>query len=132
MCENDVHGIVGEVLTHIDLDPERDAIRLTTESGRTFLIHHDQDCCESVHIEDTEGNWRELLGKQVIEVTHEETESGDPPPEDAESWTRTALAFKVDDATVISRWIGESNGHYSESVTIAEITAQGARYGESV
>ena len=114
--------LIGEVLTHIDVDPEKNEILLTTESGREIIIHHDQDCCENVHIEDTEGNWLTLIGKPLVEVTEDAVDQGDPPPASPDSWTRTTLTFKVDGATVISRWIGESNGYYSESVHIKEIT----------
>jgi hypothetical protein len=97
---------------------------LTTASGRKIWIHHDQDCCESVRIEDTQGNWHELIGKVIVEASEDVRSSG---PRCSESWTRTTLTFRVDGATVISRWIGESNGYYSESVDIEELTKRGAQ-----
>lgn len=118
----ELDSLVGEVLTHIDVSESNEEIRLTTQSGRIILIYHDQDCCESVKIEDTEGDWHSLIGKVLIETKKEEYPQGDPPPEYPDSWTRTVLKFRVDDATVISRWIGESNGYYSESVDIEDIT----------
>ena len=119
-CEIDV--LVGEVLTHIDTDEEDNEIMLTTQSGKVIKIFHDQDCCETVAIEDTEGDWHRLVGKVIIEASKDEEPQGDPPPEYPDSWTRTTLKFRVDDATVISRWIGESNGYYSESVDIEDLT----------
>ena len=115
-------SLVGEVLTHIDTDEKNNEVLLTTASGRQIKIFHSQDCCESVYIEDTEGNWHELIGKVLVEAKHEESSEGDPPQEYAESWTRTSLTFKVDGATVISKWIGESNGYYSESVDLEDVT----------
>ena len=117
------NSLVGEVLTHIDIDESSDRILLTTQSGRQILIHHEQDCCESVSIEDTEGNWHSLLGKPLAEVSEEYGQIGNPP-EYADSWTRTELTFKVDGATVINRWIGESNGYYSETIDLVDITAK--------
>jgi hypothetical protein len=114
----EIEQLVGETLTYVDTDENNDEIMLTTASGKIIKIFHEQDCCESVHIEDTEGNWHELIGKVIVEATNESTSEGEPPNEYSESWTRTTLTFKVDDATVISRWIGESNGYYSESVDI--------------
>jgi len=116
----EIESLIGEVLTHIDTD-DSDQILLTTESGRQILIHHYQDCCETVKIEDTEGKWHELIGKPILMAKHDVYPSGDPPPEYQDSWTRTTLTFKVNDATVISKWIGESNGYYSESVDLEEI-----------
>lgn len=119
----ELEELVGEVLTHIDVDEEKDEILLTTESGRQIRLHHDQDCCEYVRIEGTDGQWRELIGKPILEAKHEEDDGQHgniARPNDTR--TRTVLTFKVDGATVISRWIGESNGCYSESVDIEEIT----------
>lgn len=111
-------SLVGETLTYIDVDNDNNEIMLTTSSGRTIRIFHYQDCCESVRIVDTEGNWHDLIGKVLVEATHDETGEGD----DWGHETKTTLTFRVDGATVISRWVGESNGYYSESVDIEELT----------
>ncbi len=113
--------LVGHTLSHIDVDDEHHEILLTTESGRRVLIEHDQECCESVILEGVDGNPLELLGKPLLLAEHEAIDQGDPPPEAPDSWTRTKLTFRVDGATVICRWIGESNGCYSESVDIREL-----------
>lgn len=114
-----INELVGETLAFIDASEGE--ILLTTQSGRRIRIHHEQDCCETVRVEDTQGNWHDLIGKVIIEATEDVQPQGDPPPEYQDSWTRTTLIFKVDDATVISKWIGESNGYYSESVDIEEL-----------
>jgi len=115
-CEIEV--LVGEVLTHIDTDEKNNEIMLTTESGKIIKIFHDQDCCETVAIEDTEGEWHKLVGKVIVEASKDEKQGEC----DYGSITETTLKFRVDDATVISRWIGESNGYYSESVDIEDVT----------
>jgi len=118
----DIKELIGEVLTYIDIDPKNDVILLTTQSGRQIRICHYQDCCESVYIENTDGKWHELFGKPILDASHEECSSGNLPEECYEdSWTRTTLTFKTDKATVINRWIGTSNGYYSESVSLIEI-----------
>ena len=110
-------SLVGEVLTHVDIDDKLGVIMLTTESGRVVKVFHDQDCCEHVYIDGFDGDMQSLVGKVLIEVEQKEFDKGDPPPNEySESWTRTELRFRVDDATVISRWIGTSNGYYSEDV----------------
>lgn len=112
----------GETLTYIDVDTETDRILLTTASGRTILIHHNQDCCESVRIEDTEGNFHELIGRVITEAS-EHTQTGEYGEyEHSESWTKTQLTFRAGASTVISRWIGESNGYYSETVDIEDLS----------
>src|SRR5574343_300489 len=107
----DASSLVGETLTYIDIDPENNVILLTTESGKRIKIYHDQDCSETVEIVDTDGNWHDLIGKPIVLAEHEAQQDGDPQPSEwADSWTRTTLTFKVDGSTVISRWIGKSNG----------------------
>lgn len=115
-----MNSLLGEILTHIDIDENNDQIMLTTESGRKIMIYHIQDCCESVRIESVSGDCKKLIGKAIL-VSDELVYSGDPPDEYSESWTRTDLTFKVNDETVIVRWIGESNGYYSESVDFQEL-----------
>ncbi|WP_417737245.1 hypothetical protein [Rosistilla oblonga] len=108
------------MLTHIDTDEKNNEIMLTTESGKVIKIFHDQDCCETVAIEDAEGEWHKLFGKVLVEASRDEKQSEC----DYGSKTETTLKFRVDGATVISRWIGESNGYYSESVDIEEVVSQ--------
>lgn len=112
-----IQSLVGEVLTYIDIDEKENQIKLTTASGREVMIYHEQNCCESVCIESTEGDWLSLVGKVIVGVSHDEYERDN-------EWgheTRTELKFIVDGSTVISRWIGESNGYYSEIVDFIEI-----------
>ena len=115
-----VKELIGETLTHIDADESGDTIRMETASGKVITLYHFQDCCESVRIEDTQGNWHDLIGKVIVGAEKRDGQFGEPY--EADSWTRTEFTFKVDDATVISRWIGESNGYYSESVDIKVAT----------
>jgi len=119
----EVGAIVGEVLTHVDTNEHGDEILLTTASGKTIKIFHSQDCCETVSIEGTDGAWHDLFGKVIVEATQSEWSDQEPKPNEySESWTRTELKFRSDDTTVISRWIGESNGYYSEGVSIEDVT----------
>ena len=120
-----IENLVGEVLTHVDIFD--DEILLTTESGRKIQIFHSQDCCESVSIVNTEGDWQNLIGKPLIEASEEIDPDNDPiftetDKECHDSRTNTKLTFRVDGATVINRWVGDSNGYYSESVDFEDIT----------
>ena len=116
--------LVGEVLDAVDIDREENQILLTTRSGRKFLVYHEQDCCETVAISDQDGNFDNLIGKPLIEARDFAVDTGETES-DYDSQTTTTLVFRVDDQTVISRWIGDSNGYYSESVDIAELISGG-------
>ncbi len=118
----EIKSIVGETLSLVDVDSSNHEIMLTTESGRVIRIYHSQDCCETVVIVGTDGAWKEIIGKVIVEASHDEESGG--CDDVAESWTKTNLVFRVNDATVISRWLGTSNGYYSECVDIEEVTSK--------
>jgi hypothetical protein len=111
--------LVGEVLDAVDIDREKDQILLTTRSGRQFLIHHEQDCCETVEIVGQDGCFIRLVGKTIVEAREIAIDTTKDDSYGTE--TTTTLIFRVDGETVISRWVGDSNGYYSESVDIAEL-----------
>jgi hypothetical protein len=112
-------ALVGEVLDAVDIDREENQILLTTRSGRKFLVYHEQDCCETVAISGQDGSFDNLIGKPLIEARDFGVDTSEEAIDDSQ--TTTTLVFRVDDQTVISRWIGDSNGYYSESVDIAEL-----------
>jgi hypothetical protein len=111
--------LVGEVLDAVDIDREKDQILLTTRSGRQFLIHHEQNCCETVEIVGQDGCFIRLVGKPIVEAREIAIDTTKDDSYGTE--TTTTLIFRVDGETVISRWVGDSNGYYSESVDIAEL-----------
>lgn len=118
--------LVGETLEYVDFGG--DEIRLTTKSGKVFQFYHEQDCCESVTLVDIEGNEKNLVGKVVrsVEVDIDPDndaffDHNDEVSRSYEGRTNTKITFVVDDETVITRWVGESNGYYSERVDFAQI-----------
>ena len=113
---DNVNKLVGLVVKFID--DFGDEILIVTECGRRFTFNHSQDCCESVSIYDSVGNLKVLEGQKLVSETD--------IPEDVdlnpyESYTWTEITFKTNKDTVISRWIGESNGYYSESVEFNDL-----------
>lgn len=114
----------GLTLTAVTVNDERDMIRFTVDDGRVFSLSHQQDCCESVVIESIVGDLADLLNTPVLLA---EEASNNTPPVDAaksdyppESQTWTFYKLRTLKGSVDIRWLGESNGYYSESVTFAE------------
>jgi len=134
----EVSDLLGMTMTKITKF-ENDELWFYEESGRIFHMVHGQDCCESVHLEDVCGDLEDLVGTPLLqaeEVTNDNGEWDDKPLvsvikleaflrgwefEAYESATWTFYKFATVKGYVTLRWIGTSNGYYSESVSLYEI-----------
>ena len=90
-----------------------------TNDKEKFTFYHEQDCCESVYIEDIVGELSDLEGEPLLiaeEVSGEIPEAKED--EYIESRTWTFYKFATRKGYVDVRWLGESNGYYSESVDL--------------
>jgi hypothetical protein len=116
----DFSALVGKTLTHIDGGVGDDAITFITSEGERYRMHHIQDCCESVEVDDICGDLSDLIGSPIVlaeESASATTPDGVEPREcygDSETWTFYRLATAKGFVTI--RWYGTSNGYYSESV----------------
>lgn len=127
--------LLGETLAEVKVVGGSE-ITFTTVSGRKFLMWHQQDCCESVNIEDVVGDWNDLIGSPILVA---EGASSRDPAFNNEWWTMHCLKDEPDDdygdsntwtfyklatikGSVDLRWHGASNGYYSEEVSFEEIT----------
>ena len=123
-----VSTVVGLTLTAVDVNKTNDEIVFKSADGRTFLMHHEQDCCEGVSIESIVGNLSDLVGEPIL-VAEEISSEGVPAKQDGdylpESFTWTFYKFATRKGYVDIRWYGESNGYYSEGVDFEETTSQG-------
>lgn len=91
-----------------------------SEDGRKWRFYHAQDCCENVSIEDIIGDLGDLVGSPILQAEEVSSDDGAKDPESAESFTWTFYKFATIKGSVTVRWLGESNGYYSESVDFAE------------
>lgn len=93
-------------------------VRITTDSG-VWILHHEPDCCESVSLAEIHGDPSELIGGFVSLASESSNSDGPPPDKWSESWTWTFYRLVTDKGTLVMRWLGESNGYYSEFVDLA-------------
>jgi len=129
--------------TIVDVKANEYTIVFTTDDGKKYIMHHHQDCCESVEVEDICGDWDDLIGYPILEA--EEVESNELEKDfltendklsftlnelqgegsnescvtDSETWTFYKLGTIKGRVTI--RWYGTSNGYYSESVSFEEV-----------
>lgn len=88
-------------------------------------MHLDQDCCESVSIEDICGDIDCLLGCPILMAEETSTSSsiyGSTIECHDDSFTWTFYKIATINGYVTIRWYGESNGYYSESVDFKELS----------
>lgn len=120
---NKFEDLLGKIITSIDINDDKDKIIFTLHSGKRCILYHSQDCCESVSIEDIEGDINDLLGHPILladEVTSYENPEGiEKDYQESFTWTFYKLATIAGSVTI--RWYGQSNGYYSESVYFEEM-----------
>ena len=120
--------LIGETLVSIEgLDKGSDQVIFTTASGKKYKMYHQQDCCENVEVEDVCGvDIKDLLDTPIV---HAEESSRDNLGDDKEvddgfypeSQTWTFYLLSTIKGSITIRWLGTSNGYYSESVDFEEM-----------
>lgn len=115
--EPKIEDMLGVVFTKVTQDP--DELRFKCAEG-TFVFRHHQDCCESVQIESVVGDLQDLVGEPLLlaEESSGETPAGYKFEYEPESHTWTFYKFATRKGYVDVRWLGESNGYYSESADL--------------
>ena len=112
-----VSKIIGLTLKDIHVNRDADVITFVSECGRIFQMYHDQDCCETVQIEDICGDLNDLIGERINMAY--ESSNEDPNADESAKWT--FYKFATIKGFVDIRWYGYSNGYYSESVSFYEV-----------
>ena len=121
----DVGVLVGKTLTKVEGKVGGDAILFATTDGEVFKMYHEQDCCESVAVDDIVGDLSDLIGWPIL-TAREDTNSPDPGgktncgyEDESHTWTFYNIATVKGAVTI--KWYGSSNGYYSESVDFVRV-----------
>lgn len=114
--------LLGKTLKNVE-NIENKFLVFTLDDGRKFALHHEQDCCEYVAIESIVGDLSDLVGSPILKAEEVvgETPEGWEAGEFQESYTWTFYKLATIKGYVDIRWLGESNGYYSESVEFGEV-----------
>lgn len=97
---------------------------LVFRGERSFKFYHNQDCCESVTIEDICGDLSDLENSPILvaeQVSSIDGFSAGPADYCEESFTWTFYKFATIKGSVTVRFYGTSNGYYSERVTFYDL-----------
>lgn len=114
MTEIKFEDLIGKTLTAINKTDER--IEFETDQNETFAMFHNQDCCESVSVEDIAGDLNDLLNGPILYAAESSYSS---EHNESSTWTFYNIATIKGHVTI--RWYGNSNGYYSESVDFVKL-----------
>lgn len=94
------------------LEENSEEVVIKFNCGSKAVFYHQQDCCESVWLNDFEFSGLSWVGAKVLSAEIATNES----VSDYNSTTWTFYKINTDKGELFMRWCGESNGYYSESV----------------
>ena len=121
--DDDFSVLQGQTLVSVEgATAGSEQITFTLADGRRFQLYHEQDCCETVNLEDVCGDITDLIGAPLALAECREGHSA-KHYEECPEWTFYKLV--TNKGAVTLRWYGDSNGYYSTAVTFAEL--KGAR-----
>lgn len=113
--------LLGETITEITgAQKGSTEIRFKTKSGRKFLMYHQNNCCETVDVDDVVGDVLDLIGYPILKA--EESTPSLPGKNYYDSYTWTFYHLATVRGYVDIKWFGSSNGYYSEDVSFEETT----------
>lgn len=116
LCEFDV--LKGKIITKIEKSD--DEMMFHCDNGDKYLMYHQQDCCETVEIDDICGELEWLIDSPILlaeeRCSNENSRQHSFGFDESFQWTFYEIATIKGSVTI--RWYGTSNGYYSESVSL--------------
>lgn len=129
----DIEALIGKTLVAVEGKVGGDEIIFCCDDGLRYRMYHEQDCCESVYVQDICGELKDLVGTPIVQA-YKSTSKENPPhvhfgsgQDDSYTWTFYHIATINGYVTI--RWYGESNGYYSEEVDFGLVPEKGDKYG---
>lgn len=128
-CYVDISVLNGQTISEVrGLVKGSDEVFIETLEGNSYQMYHRQGCYETVSIEDIDGDDSDLIGGVVLsaeEITGETPSDYDWGGYVPESYTWTFYKINTSKGGVFIRWLGSSNGYYSESIDFIDLNKRG-------
>ena len=124
MEDRKVNDLLGKTLASIVVSEDKEKLLLTTLDHERYVFLHEPDCCESVYLDDIAGDLDDVIGSPIVQSEVVSEENTNPKPEgagDDETWTWTFTKLATRKGSVTLRWVGISNGYYSENVDLFQL-----------
>jgi len=117
-----VNILVGKTLFAINVGKDKEYMEFVTVDGERYYSYHYPECCESVEIVDIIGDLSDLIGNPLL-ISEERNSKGYDKQIDREydeEYLWTFYEFATIKGSVTVRWLGQSNGYYSVSVSFID------------
>ena len=109
-------GYENKIITSIEVGTiyGQESLVFTFKDNTVLVMTHEQDCCENVYLEDVCGDFEDLIDSPIVYFEERVVEDFDDGID--EHATATFYDIQTLKGSVNLRWIGQSNGYYSEAV----------------
>lgn len=112
-----IDELAGKVPVKIEgMENGSQEVLIYTEN-EVFSFQHEQNCCESVQVEDVIGDPADLIGRPLL-MAEEETNKENQLDKYDDLFLWTFYKFATINGYVTVRWYGCSNGYYSVDVNL--------------
>lgn len=118
---NEYQNMIGRTMVEVTGREGDEEMVFEAEDGSVFKFYHSQDCCESVSICTIDGDLSDLVGSPILMAEAVSSEGAEAPSCLYDSYTWTFIKFATVKGYVTVRWLGVSNGWYSEMPYYKEI-----------
>ncbi len=124
----------GQTLSSVNITGDGNGISFATVDGREYILEHDQECCETVTLEDVCGDLGDLVGSPILIAEHRTGEAplSDDPDSDIHGSHDCAeynfYEIATNKGSVTIRFHGQSNGYYSMGASLKAKGEGGGTY----
>lgn len=122
----EITDLIGKIITDIKYTDKEILFQIYDfeENYIYYKFYHQQDCCEDVWLDDIIGDLSDLIDTPVLKAIKKTSSELIIPKkgglDESNTWTFYTLATIK--GYVDLRFIGTSNGYYSEEIDIVKIT----------
>ena len=119
----EIEEFIGKTIKKIIILDDMTAIFFYCEDGSQYKMYHKKDCSEQVWLSDISGDIGDIVGYPILtaEGRCERNDKERSAGIDNDRILWTFYEFATVKGSVTLRWVGRSNGHYAEDVSIEKV-----------
>ena len=118
----DISFFLNKRLVKIEGKKDDEEVLFYFKDNTVYKMYHEQDCCETVWLEDIEGDMNDLIDSEILQAEVATSDRQEDDKGDVMDWTFYKLA--TINGYVTLRWCCDSNGYYSTDVDIKRVLVE--------